>query len=229
MAGAFVRYWDAFASAASLNKSPPSAASVGNLLVSIISHRSHFEMGAVTLPRWTQLQDAQFGSSGYSGAVHYKVAEGNSNDDWNGSWTDSNNVNLMIAEYSGLHATAPFEGNSNEDETLVQDFAHTAQFSGSATPGVANGLAIAFLGVWTGSSWDSNLTVTNSFVVDANNILSSSTPKNAIASKVYTGTGAQSTTFNTTDTGASPTYGVIALFKEPAAGGGPADSFVMLI
>jgi len=223
MAGAFVQAFSVGSGALVTTVTVTvSGATANNLLVSIIYVRLGGDV-FTTPSGWTLLETHSTGNQG--AAAYYRVASGDSSDDFIPVWTDSGRVFAVVYEVSGLGSTSPLEDSSEDTTTMTTPGQSVG--TGTSTPVTANGMAISGLGVDLRSSWSagtpfSEVTIDNSFTDVILQSDGGNQPLVGMASKVYTSTAGQSATWSTNLGSANDdeAYGFMSVFKEPAVGGG---------
>jgi len=223
MAGAYVTGWhnnSAYSSVTSLavTVSP----TVNNLIVGISAANAGGTQTIGTPTGFTNIQKADPSATGVSVSYSYKVAAG---DETTVTFTIDIGTRMagIVAEYSGLATTTPLE-DSAVDTTYIQTTG-SVHACGSATPVSANGIALAAGGSRQSANFGEQAnppTIDNSYTIDKIHSYTPSTamPIAVVASKTYTSTAAQAPSWTNYQ---STAYSVcaIAVFKEPAAGGGP--------
>ena len=124
-----------------------SEATIGSLLVAGLTVRGGGDALVSTPTGWNL---REFLSSGGSRciALYDRIATGDVNDSPTLNWTDSGRPVAVVTEYTGAHATAPFESSDSGDQT-----SGTSPTTPTISPLTANGTAIAIIGVRNGNEW----------------------------------------------------------------------------
>jgi len=175
---------------------------------------------------WTLIRKGESGGGvgTVSAALFYRIADG-SESSVTISWNAAYEAAAFVAQYSGL-ATSGVLDASSEDESYLNTANSTGYF-GSSTPTQQPGRAIAFSAFLVegsspsrsySSSFNEWFRYSKAFAYD---------PVVAIADRAYTALSALSP--SVTYGSAVKHYGALALFKEPAAGGGGSASGVLAV
>lgn len=156
-------------------------------------------------------------SGNLSGTLGYKISNGTETGVQAGLFNTASDSQMFYCEISGLDSSSPLDASA-QDATNISSTT-TTQSSGSATAVAAAGIAIAAFAI--DDSWNGRNTrsYTNSFTEIGSPVIDDFEPGSFVAKLNYSTTGAKSTVVTIGPT-ADEMFGCIALFKEPAAGGG---------
>jgi len=219
MAGAFVQdWWFSVLNGTTCNVIV-SGATANNLLVANVTHNASESVGSVA--GWTALAED---ITGPTSASFWRIATGDSNDDFLPSWTNPHRVLASVSEYSGLATTG------QPDSAITSNFVSGTSISaGSVTPGSQPGLCISILGSARWDQWDTTGPSVNSgfSINSARDITKGPWPGVWVASLNYTTTSALNPVWSTTDSGGG-TVAVNVCFKA-AAGGATTFSSLSII
>lgn len=214
MAGAYVQTWSGNGNLSSTETLTISGATADNLLVAAVVNRQGLTGESYTHPTgWTLIQE---GIGGVAGAVYYRIATGDSNDNFTWTLSTTGRWAHIAQEFSGLQTTTPLDG-SNENESGLDTSLLGSLSTGSVTPSVSTTFAVAYLGA-DGSFSSTTPTIDSSF----GNLQSSwpgstSYPMIAMASKDLTTTDAVNPTWSGDSN--DNCYAALAVFKETTGGG----------
>ena len=156
---------------------------------------------------WTQV-DYRLSGIAATGAMYYKVADGTETK-VRLQWTNSEDISIRVAEYSGIVSVDPLDVSSSD---VTSGETTTVSTGTTAATAQADELAIAMMGsdsggnTTTGRSWNNGFTE----VTWLND--SSGDPGLSVAEKDLTSTGTVQTTFTTTDSG-DEMVAIVATFK----------------
>lgn len=189
-----------------------SGATANNLLVGFVSIRLGSSATWVTPTGWTLIQD---GVGDSASALYYRIASGDSSDNFAPEWGASARCALVVSEFSGMATSSVLE-TSNENETNISGSSSSAT-TGSITPSTA-GAAVAVAGwITNGWGWDTDVTIDSSFTKYAEaNPSSNFRADAALAYKDLSDTSAVNPTW--TGGGSGSSYTAIAAFVEAASG-----------
>jgi hypothetical protein len=225
MAGAFVGEAGEKAGPGTGTGTVTVTATANNLLVAILSLKDNVGSGVTDgTGNWIILQEHDAGANGSGGALLYRVASGNSNDNFNASWTNSVLYAVTVAEYSGLDATSPYE-TSNENATYAAQNARNSALTipgGAVSPTTQPGLAVA--GFHSSDERDNSVSelsdASGGFTQDCEAGNTGAVPIAFAYSRTYSDTSSRECEWDSSAPGTTwQGYGTIATFKEPAAGG----------
>lgn len=213
MAGAYVQEWHDGASGTSFTVTV-SGATANNLLVAVVAVNENGTTFSAS--GWTGLAShdyiADTGSVDGGCAAYYRIASGDSGDNFSPSWTGSGQGAGMVHEFSGLASSSPLEDFAEDTSNLTTNV--TSQGTGTATPLTSNGMAVAMLANFRAAYWLDAIAVNNAFANFSYFETNFARGMSGIASKAYTSTAGQNATFSCSDTGAGA-WGAMAVFKEP--------------
>jgi hypothetical protein len=190
----------------------------GNLIYTAVAIDK--DSGAITPPSgYTLIHDFRAtAAEGASIASAYKVAGPSESTTITWSWVNNTSRGAQAAavEYSGLATSSPLDVKAEADSGTT---AVTSQTTGTtAATTQADELAIAMMGSDSSSNTSTGRAWSNGFVEFLWANVSSGNPGLSVADKILTATGAQESTFSTTDTGDQMAAN-IATFKAAAASG----------
>lgn len=194
-----------------------SAAVSGNLLIIAVANSAAQTWG--TAPTgFSVLSQVTDGSGNMSAIWYWKIAAGGETS-FTIAWSNSITTWRWVGcEFEGAFAGSPLDVTA-EDETNISTVV-TSQASGTTGATAQNDeFAVAFFGADRADQVTDGRAYTNSFaeVVFSSTVDFVARPAIAIAKKVLSATGTQTTTFSTTDTG-DEMYGAIGTWKKSVSG-----------
>jgi len=192
-----------------------SGTTVGNLLVANVTWGNFQDID--TPAGWTAIHDNWFGGGEATAyKTFWRIATGT--DDVTFTRTEANYAGAIIQEFEGPFAVSQPDDDAEDRSNITTDV--TSQGCGTATPVTAGGIAVAMMQATPSSDWA--LTQTTAPAGYSNllekQVGAASRPYYALASKVYTGTTAETPIFTTSDTGARA-WGGVAVFEQGAVAG----------
>lgn len=188
----------------------------GNILVAVQSSENNATN--ISAVGWRTIQ-AVDGTGGHAGAFFWRVASGDSGDDFNPTWTTVGRSASLVCEYSGIDTSQPFDVYALTDSSTVNVAGTTGLSTGSSAPR-AKGVAVAMLTVDLLSNWDSTYATTQDGVTAdsgfSNSVAVSDTaasrPSAHQASKVYDSASTISATWTGDSATTSKCIAAVALF-----------------
>ena len=200
-----------------------SGATVGNLLVaSVVLYQSSQSPAFVTPTGWSLIKSFSDTEDKFHGAWYYRIATGDSDDDFDPSWTGNNYAALLATEWEGPWPAVAL-ASSGHDILEISDLNAASVGTGTATPILDGGLAISMLATrwysgWTINTTDSTNKITQpaGFTRRAIYAWQNTRPLIEHASKTYSTATAQSGTWSTSEAGQA-CYGSVAVFKPSSA------------
>lgn len=179
----------------------------GRLLVAAASWDKLVTGVTETSGEWTQVAYEASGVSS-SGVMYYKVSEGDETS-FALTWTNLEEPAIWVGEFSGVVSVSPFDKSVSADSA---DVAVTSISPGTtAALAQANEMAIAMVGIDTGTSLEDNRAWSNGFkeIFPCQNCVD---PAVRVAFKNVSSTGGVTTTYSAADTG-DQAVAILATFK----------------
>lgn len=168
---------------------------------------------------WTAGPSSPVSSGNMRAATFYKVCAGGETSISFDIGVGTTGGQAFAVKVTGFTGTATLEGTPGEDETKLAATGTTVT-SGSTTNTTASAVAIAlFASDRTDTVQDVSRSYSNSFTEVGFNATSGSRAGAFAAAKILSGTGANTTTFTTGDTG-DEMYGAILVFGDVTGSGG---------
>lgn len=195
-------------------------ATAGNLLVFVVSRAATTATSGDwgTISGWTLGPFSPADGGNMCAAMWWKIAAGSETSattvstDEIGAWT------AKIIEFEGPFDATPYDVEA-DDETNVSSTTTTKASGTTATTAVASSLAVAFFAIDAGVNFGTKQ-YSNSFT-EVTDGISGGRAALAVAKKVLSATGTQSTTLSYSSGGtADEMYGAIAVWKGDGGGGG---------